>query len=326
MNEIVVVGAGIAGLVAATELEAAGRSVVVLDKGRGVGGRMATRRLDADGVVFDHGAQFFTTKSDEGAALVGGWRAAGAAEVWHQRLLTDDGESRVDGHERLRGVPSMTGPAKLLAGALRDVRTSTAVDRVEVIDGRWRCHVGDDSVDGEALVMTPPLPQTLALLDEVELGAGVRERLSGVAYHPCVAVLAILDGPASLPEPGAVRPADGPVEWVADGQAKGISATPALTVHLRPEPSAAWWDDPDATIAERALAAVAPWCRAEPVGVQVHRWRFARPVDTLPERSLVLSTAPPLIGAGDVYGGPLVEGAARSGLDAARRLVELLER
>ena len=55
--DVAVVGAGMAGLSAARALVDAGRSVVVFDKGRGIGGRMATRRLGA--AVFDHGAQYF---------------------------------------------------------------------------------------------------------------------------------------------------------------------------------------------------------------------------------------------------------------------------
>ncbi len=53
---VIVVGAGIAGLAAAVRLTAAGVDVTVVDKGRGVGGRLATRRIgDA---TLDHGAPF----------------------------------------------------------------------------------------------------------------------------------------------------------------------------------------------------------------------------------------------------------------------------
>ena len=44
--------------------------VIVVDKGRGVGGRMATRRVPSlsGEATFDHGAQFFTVRDDAFAA------------------------------------------------------------------------------------------------------------------------------------------------------------------------------------------------------------------------------------------------------------------
>ena len=57
-TETLIIGAGLSGLSAAQTLVRSGRSVLVVDKGRGVGGRLATRRIgDA---TLDHGAQFFT--------------------------------------------------------------------------------------------------------------------------------------------------------------------------------------------------------------------------------------------------------------------------
>jgi renalase len=52
-TDVLIIGAGMSGAVAASEFAKAGLRVMVLDKGRCVGGRMATRRIgDA---VFDHG-------------------------------------------------------------------------------------------------------------------------------------------------------------------------------------------------------------------------------------------------------------------------------
>ena len=51
---IAIVGAGVAGLTGALALRDAGCEVVVFDKGRGPGGRTATRRAGA--LSFDHGA------------------------------------------------------------------------------------------------------------------------------------------------------------------------------------------------------------------------------------------------------------------------------
>ena len=55
-----VVGAGMAGVACARTLLQAGHRVTLLEKSRGFGGRMATRRTEFGG--FDHGAQYFTVR------------------------------------------------------------------------------------------------------------------------------------------------------------------------------------------------------------------------------------------------------------------------
>ena len=56
MNEkkVVIIGAGISGILCGKRLAEAGHSVLILDKGRNKGGRLSTRRTD--GAVFHHGA------------------------------------------------------------------------------------------------------------------------------------------------------------------------------------------------------------------------------------------------------------------------------
>ena len=61
--DVVVVGAGLAGLTAATELAAAGRSVAVLEARDRVGGRTWTTVLD-DGTPIDHGGQWISEHQD----------------------------------------------------------------------------------------------------------------------------------------------------------------------------------------------------------------------------------------------------------------------
>ncbi len=78
--DVLVIGAGMAGLTAAAELQRAGRRVLVLDKGRGVGGRLASRRIE--GAAFDHGAQFITARTARFAALVEDGRCRGCAGDW----------------------------------------------------------------------------------------------------------------------------------------------------------------------------------------------------------------------------------------------------
>ena len=122
---VAIVGAGMSGLVAATELVAAGHEVVVFDKGRAVGGRMASKRFA--GARFDHGAQHFSVRSDAFRAAVREWSFAGAVGVWYEgeSLTTANGVE-----PRHRGIPAMRSICEHLAARL-DVRTGTRVSTVD---------------------------------------------------------------------------------------------------------------------------------------------------------------------------------------------------
>ena len=79
--DVLIIGAGLAGLSAANDLHQAGLKVLVVDKGRGLGGRLAGRRIgDA---TFDHGAQFMTARDSRFKASVAEWIEAGVAEEWY---------------------------------------------------------------------------------------------------------------------------------------------------------------------------------------------------------------------------------------------------
>ena len=106
--DTLIIGSGLAGLSAANRLTAQGLSVTVIDKGRGVGGRLAARRIgDA---VFDHGAQFFTARSEQFKTCVNQWIKSGVAEQWYQSY-----PGQPNGHPRYRGVPNMVSIAKHIA-------------------------------------------------------------------------------------------------------------------------------------------------------------------------------------------------------------------
>jgi renalase len=302
-RDVVVVGAGLAGLTAARRLQEAGLDTVVLEKGRGVGGRMATRRITVGDTTarLDHGAQFFTVRSPEFRAVVEAAEAAGDVAVWSRGFLHQDG------HPRYRGTTGMTSLPRRLAAGL-DVRTGTTV--VDVADHPAR-----------AYVVTAPVPQTLAILGFSRLlpVPDTADRLAAVGYDPTIAVLAVLDRPPAVPAPGAVQAPDHPrITFVTDNAAKGVSATPAITLHASPARSRELWSAPDDDLADAVLADGAEWLGdARPVTAQVHRWRYATPTTTWPEPCLVTNDDPLVVLAGDAFDGPKVEGAFRSGLAAA---------
>ena len=320
---VVVIGAGMAGLTAA-HLLVPTCEVVVLDKGRGVGGRLATRRIgDA---TLDHGAQFMTTHTPEFAEVVQRWSEDGVVTPWFHGRVGPTGVLDSDGHARFRGVASMNSVAKGLAREL-DVRTASLVASIGLAGGKWSVSMSDESeLFADAVIVTAPVPQTLALLSNggVVLTVEDAAALAAVEYDPCLAFMAVLDGPSGLPDPGAVDPEEGPIDWMADNFLKGISALPAVTIHATAEFSRDHWDAADVTITDVLVAAAQLESPVIPSTVQIQRWRYARPSVEHPERHLLLGGVPPLVCAGDAFGGAKVEGAALSGVSAANTVIAAL--
>ena len=318
MRQLVVVGAGLAGLCAARAV-GDDYEVIVLDKGRGVGGRMATRRIGA--ATIDHGAQFFTTHTTEFAQVVAGWAAAGFAEPWFTGRLGPAGLVVSDGHTRYRGVASMNAVAQHLAEGL-DVRRSTPVVSVARSGEGWLVATPGEAFAADAVLLTAPVPQSLALLavGDVALAVDDQQALEAIEYEPCLAVMAMLTGPAELPEPGAVDPADGPIDWMADNYRKGVSAVPAVTIHATAAFSRDYWEVDDETVVAALLAAANLGAGVLAEATQVQRWRYARPITVHPTRHLAARGHAGLVFAGDAFGGAKVEGAVLSGLAAGEWL------
>ena len=311
-TEILILGAGIAGLSAATDLQRAGRRVLVLDKGRSVGGRMATRRMGE--AVFDHGAQFMTARSARFQATLGGMAENGAVMEWSRGFA-----EQADGHPRWRGSPDMTALPKLLAKDV-EVRLEKQIASLSVTGSGWLARTQDgDTFKAGALLLTPPVPQSLALLDvgEFELTKPMRTRLEAIEYERCLVVLAVLDGPSQIPPPGGRHFTEGPIAWLADNQLKGISPRPAVTIHANHAFSVEHWEGDRQEGGRELLRAAAPWLGAVVMEFQVHAWRYSKPLRVEDSTCLLANEAPPLIFAGDAFAGSKVEGAALSGWGAA---------
>jgi renalase len=224
MNKtIAVVGAGISGLLLARDLQARGADVVVLEKSRGVGGRLATKRVGP--AVFDQGAQFFTVRDERFRTVVNEWRGAGIATTWPGRET-----------ERVIGVAGMTALPKALAASLPFQREHRVTRAMRHASGCWELEIENHGMlRAERLVLTAPVPQSLALLEPGLLAPAVHEALSLLTYHPCLALLLALDGPSAVP-PEGFAPSAGAIRWVADNSLKGVSPGPAgaLTLHTTP--------------------------------------------------------------------------------------------
>ena len=317
--KVVVLGGGISGCICAHRLSIAGHDVTLVEKGRGVGGRMATRRMD--GARIDHGAQFLTARDQRLKDYLTEWQSREIVCPWYDRIA---GRPELPVGIRYRGTSGMTSPAKFLARSFQ-VETSFFVERVEPGE-KWHVveRMGEErTLQADHLVVTFPGPQILELLDRshFSLDSPTMVRLQAIRYTRCIALLGLLDGQTRLELPGTVTHPVSEVDWVSENYLKGISERPACTVHASDSFSQSFWDAPDEergpllkAVAEEVLGAkVSKWA--------CHRWGFAKPTMTF-GASHFHSAAHGITLAGDGFGGERIESAFLSGWEAAQSITD----
>jgi len=331
--DVLIIGAGIAGLTAARELDALGKRALVLDKGRSTGGRLETRRVGSGAA--DTGSQFFTTRAPAFEAAVAQWVHEGLVFEWSRGWSDGSLLTVHEGHPRYAVKGGMAELAGVLAEgtAVELLKVVTAIKRVP---GGWQAELANgESYHAPAVLLTPPVPQSLELLDAggVALPFAEREALERIEYTPCICGLFTLSQPIELPAPGAVQRPHANLHWIADNQRKGISPhATVITAQASSAYSRALWSASDEEIISAMKLDLLPFLDGDATVLNgdIRRWRYAAPVRTFP--GPVLLTAIPLEGegnaalafAGDAFGEARIEGAYLSGIAAARKLADAL--
>ncbi len=325
--DVLVVGAGWAGLAAADALQASGRSVLVLEKARGPGGRSATRRHND--WSFDHGAQYFTAYSDAFQSSLAKWCELGLVSSWSEPIAVFGQRpghlSRLDKEgsvTRWVGVPGNNAVLKAISQTLetRYQHTVTALTPTE--DG-WHVEalVGEQAhvFLAKQLVLTAPPAQSAALLGK---GSALFPVLDAHAMTPTLALMLGFDQPLGLDvSAGFVN--DGPLSWFCRQSTKPGRTGEAWVLH-----ATAQWSDAHLEAAQSEVASKLYQAWLELVGsidqaptlMQAHRWRYAQSPEPLEQGYLADKNRRVWV-AGDWCNGNRVEGAWLSGRGVARALL-----
>ena len=128
--DILIAGAGISGLAAGKYLNDRGMSVKILDKGKAVGGRLATKRLEFndDKLKFDYGARFLEANSSDFKNFINQLLEDDIARIWHVNS-NNQGLDNSDVTEKYTGKKSMREIAFYLSNGL-DISSDTRVELI----------------------------------------------------------------------------------------------------------------------------------------------------------------------------------------------------
>lgn len=298
---VAIIGAGMAGLSAARRLSQAGCRIVLYEKSRGVGGRVATRRIE--GCILDHGAQVI---KPVGTPLMQVMQEELPTEHLVQvtspvRLYASQGailppdpqyapESQYSYRHGITTLP------KLLLAALPSQQvalvTETRISHIEATDEQFTLKDEEGSELGktDAVILTATAPQSADLLASsppLEDSGKRIKALRSVAYASCLTVLLGYAPPAPEPPAYALLSEDRsrPLLWLAFEQVKAWERAPngeaLLIAQFGPEYSRENYGANDDEIIGFTLGELRGLfgnTYGNPLWSQVKRWRYAQPM------------------------------------------------
>jgi renalase len=327
MTDIAVIGAGMAGLTCAQQLAQAGYSVVVVEKSRGLGGRVATRRLH--GTIADHGACYLKPKDEFLSGFVESLCQRDILRVWEGEFVEKSGES--SSQPRYIAPAGMSAIARSLGQGLNVILNQRVIAINPTLNHQWclTLSTNNEIITAKALVIAIPAPQALELLAPLEnnsLDAEFIHQLQSVEFIPSITVMAGYPN-SSQPLPpwqAFALEKDPTLGWIGFDSSKRLQTSqPVFVVQSSATFATQNIDTEDLQpvgnqmLQTAATSTKIPWLD-NPEWLQVHRWRYAFPSHPLSQPCLTAKTPLPLVCCGDWCGGNMISGAMQSGLAAAK--------
>ena len=306
------IGAGVCGLNCARHLNQHGWDVDVYDKGRGIGGRLAVKRIDGLGSV-DLGAQFMTALTPEFISLLADEEKLGRVTPWHARIAYIHSQAHEQASSQIRwiGTPAMNSWLESLWPRTQ-IKFNQQIDKItRGSDGRWILG-GTNTAPYDCVILAMPPKQAADLAG----GTPLEEELRAVPMTPCWAALALFDEALPVDFDAAFIRVGG-LDWIAANHTKpGRTSHPAAwTLHAGADLSTELLETTTAEVAPRLLNALATALGTNLPNGHIpltHRWRYAAPTAAQPTG--VLWNPDLGLGAGGDWAvGGRVEGAFTAG-------------
>lgn len=309
MKKVLIIGGGIAGCIAAKLLSENGFSVQMLEKSRGAGGRMSTKRMD--GTRADHGAQYFSARTEPFQNQVKEWLSQNLVASWKR-----NNEDNYDRYYCKLGMSSL--PKSLLNEHIHLVANERAISWEKNTNGFATLTESGNTYISDYLICTAPAPQAADFVKASNLES--LKHLATITYEPCFALLLTTNRQISLPENGAIDKPNGTFNWLMSNDIKGFAGKPTYTLHTNHEFASEHFEKNIEELKGLLLEHLPKeFDKVELLEVIVHKWRYGIAMDRISEKFLRSSDG--VYFAGDGFGIGNVEGAYTSGLAVAQDLI-----
>ena len=358
-KNIAIIGAGLAGLSALHRLTShyaanpisAPPQIAVIDKSRGLGGRLATRRLPND-AAFDHGAQYIRAGDPGLQHLMARAERQGHAQRWDAPIIDGPPLSADDDRPRYIGTPGMSALGRFMlaegerlgkvAGMFVERHRQAQIIKLGHGDHTWLLEdqAGYQLGPYDLVIMAIPAPQAATLLASIEGPMATTltdlKQAAMTLMVPCWSLMVAFEKP--LPMDGdswQLKGGESPLVWVsktarhtpAKGAATGPDNWYGYVVHASPDWSATHLEDPAEEVTAALLSALQQELGAalpDTIHQAAHRWRYAFAPEAL-GRPCHGSPAGQMILAGDWCLGNRAESAYLSGVAAADMAIDMLK-
>lgn len=306
--DAIIIGAGISGLTLASRLREQGKNFIILEKSKGVGGRIATRR-DHD-CTYDHGAQFV--------------RVSPSKHPLGPEFLDIDKKGKnwfsSEGYDHLIFPGGMTQFPKSLAKNA-EIKLNEKLSLIEELpDALILTTEQGMTYRTQKLYLTCPLPQSLALLTDSSIS--YPPYLNDLKYAPAlVGLFRVFSFNPDLMDFKYRQDISHEIFSISNQKSKEVSDNLAFTAVMQPSWSENYFLQSEsqtlqmlATLFKEALSQFCPKDEFVIMRSQLKKWRFSHPLQQLGTPFLALNANSRLVLLGDAFGGGSITGAMRSAL------------
>ncbi len=324
-DNVIIIGAGVAGLSCAGTLVKHGVSVEILEKSLHPGGRCATRHSEYGN--FDHGAQYFTARTGGFQSLVKELQGKKIVKElpFLVKKITDIGQMvSLPSEPRYTAVPAMIALPQYLSYGLL-VSYSTKVLSAKRVGMKWQLVISKDGKCFEKTAKTVIFAVPADQISQISVSTDIKKYIGDFRMDPCWSAIFAFDQKivSSFSALMLEEAPKQPLSWIMRNFKKNnIDGTERWVLHAGPKWSKVNLEtDPD-RVKEILFKAFGKITGVESFSFSDTKlWRFASGGRSN-SYGCVFDQENGFIACGDWANGGRIEGAWNSGKIAARRFLD----